>query len=130
MGLGDDLAAWADESLTLPDHGPADPARVRQLVGSDAPEAELMAARRAVDNLVRSSGTARAWAALYDTPPEAWPPRVVEGASLLAARIWRRRGSIGGVEAFGDLGPVYVRRWDPDIATMLGMGASAGPRIG
>lgn len=49
-------------------------------------------------------------------------PDVRHGAVMLAARVWRRRNSPAGVEALGELGPVYVSRNDPDLAMLLGLG--------
>lgn len=59
-----------------------------------------------------------------------WPDRKVQGAVMLAARVARRRNSPSGVESFGELGPVYVQRNDPDIAQLLGLGHYAKPAIG
>lgn len=47
------------------------------------------------------------------------PPAIVEATTMLAARTWKRRGSPLGIAGFGDMGPVYVRNSDPDIARML-----------
>ncbi len=47
------------------------------------------------------------------------PPPVVEATLMLAVRLWKRRGSPLGVAGFGDMGPVYVRNTDPDIAHLL-----------
>lgn len=55
---------------------------------------------------------------------------VVEGAVMLAARLHRRKDSPAGVAAFGDQGPVYVQRNDPDIALLLQLGAYAKPAVG
>lgn len=55
---------------------------------------------------------------------------VVEGATMLAARVFRRRESPAGVAAFGELGPVYVMRNDPDVAMLLNLGRWARPRVG
>ncbi|QFG13038.1 head-to-tail adaptor [Gordonia phage Schiebs] len=59
-----------------------------------------------------------------------WPANVAEGATMLAARLHRRRNSPSGVESFGELGPVYVQRNDPDVAMLLGLGAWTPPRVG
>lgn len=53
--------------------------------------------------------------------------RVVLGAVMLAARLYARRNSPLGVQAFGDLGTAYVRSHDPDVSRMLGLGA---PKVG
>lgn len=63
-------------------------------------------------------------ASFHDTPPEGdpWPSLVTQGAVMLAARITRRRNSPAGVEAFTELGPTYVSRYDVDLDRFLGMG--------
>lgn len=52
------------------------------------------------------------------------------GCEMLAARLWRRRSSPSGVESLGELGTVYVARYDPDIAILLGLGSHARPMVG
>jgi len=61
---------------------------------------------------------------------EEWPDYITYGATLLGARLFRRRNSPAGVEAFGEFGPVYVQRNDPDIAMMLRLGSWARPGVG
>lgn len=55
---------------------------------------------------------------------------VVEGANLLASRLFRRKNSPAGVEAFGADGLAYVQRQDPDVAMLLGLGAWQSPAVG
>lgn len=64
-----------------------------------------------------------------DTVAE-WEDDVIIGATMLAARLWRRRNSPAGVESFGELGPIYVQRNDPDIALLLGLGNYQRPAVG
>ncbi|MDE9365475.1 hypothetical protein PZ938_07645 [Luteipulveratus sp. YIM 133132] len=59
-----------------------------------------------------------------------WSDRARLGATMLTARLIRRRNSTAGVEAFSEAGAVYVTRNDPDIAQMLRLGPYAPPRIG
>lgn len=59
-----------------------------------------------------------------------WPADIVKGANMLAGRLYRRKNSPGGIESFGDLGPVYVQRRDPDVAMLLSIGTHAFPMIG
>lgn len=61
---------------------------------------------------------------------EAWPADIVLGAVMLGARLHRRRNSPDGVSAFGDQGPIYVQRNDPDIAQLLQLGDYARPAVG
>lgn len=59
-----------------------------------------------------------------------WKQQFAHGATMLAARIYRRRNSPAGVESFGELGPLYVQRNDPDIAILLGLGSYRRPAVG
>ena len=64
-------------------------------------------------------------------PVLSWPANTTLGANMLAGRLYRRRNSPAGVEAFSDLGgAVYVQRNDPDIALLLRTGAYARPMVG
>ncbi len=67
------------------------------------------------------------WRPLADAD---WSANIKHGATMLAARVWRRRNSPAGVESYGDLGPTYVRRNDPDVAILLGMGFYTEPQVG
>lgn len=66
----------------------------------------------------------------YGSPPPVWPPRVVGGSLMLASRLWRRKDSPAGIEAFTDAGAVYVSRNDPDIAMLLELGNYTRPALG
>ena len=48
-------------------------------------------------------------------------PSAQLGATMLAARLHRRRNSPGGIESFVADGAVYVSRQDPDVAVLLRM---------
>jgi len=62
------------------------------------------------ETLVRLTGTF-GWAAV---------PEVIQQATLmLAIRLWKRASSPLGVSGFGDMGPVYVRSKDEDIARLI-----------
>jgi len=65
-----------------------------------------------------------------DGNPADYPANIAVGGAMLAARLYRRRNSPAGVEAMGDLGPVYVQRNDPDVALLLGLGNHRKPRVG
>jgi hypothetical protein len=66
----------------------------------------------------------------YGTPPPVWPPHVIMGATMLTTRLWRRKDSPSGVEAFTDQGAVYVSRNDPDVAQLLSIGSYSPPVVG
>lgn len=63
-------------------------------------------------------------------PDYTWRGDVVQGAVLLASRVFSRRNSPEGVAAFGDQGAIYVQRNDPDVAMMLRIGGWAKPAVG
>lgn len=46
---------------------------------------------------------------------------VTLGAIMFAGKLWRRRGTPGGIESF-DGTPAFVRRHDPDVAMLLRLG--------
>jgi len=76
----------------------------------------------AVNSLVRG------W--LTPAPDGEWAAHHRYGATLLAARMYRRKDSPAGFQLQGMEGAVYVSRNDPDIAQLLGLGAFAPPRVG
>lgn len=82
----------------------------------------------AVNSLVRGLPVAQALDT--DPAPEDWPAPIVAGATMLAARLHRRRNTPGGVEASGAFGVAYVRRVDPDVAQLLQLGEYAPPGVG
>lgn len=91
-------------------------------LGPDRDRDQLAAVCAAVNDLVSD------WHGLTaeDEPGD----RLKFGALMLAARVYRRRNSPAGVEALGELGPVYVSRNDPDLTMMLGLGNYRTPKIG
>ncbi len=62
-------------------------------------------------------------------PTAPWPADVRLGATMLAARMYRRRNTPSGVESTTD-GVVYVPRRDSDVDAMLRLGAWAEPEVG
>lgn len=55
------------------------------------------------------------------TTPETVDDDVRLGAMLLAGRWAGRRQTTQGIASFGEFGPAYVRRNDPDVSTLLGL---------
>jgi hypothetical protein len=51
-----------------------------------------------------------------------WPPRVDQAATVEAARLYGRRGSVQGVAAFADLGVTMLPRIDPEVRSLLELG--------
>lgn len=114
---------WPD----LPTGGPATAEAVASQIGPipTADEPLVDNAVAAVNAAVRSWNCAGLAVGLDD-----WPADIVEGSNMLAAQLYRRRNSPMGVENFGELGPVYVRRNDPHIAMLLHIGPHAFPQVG
>lgn len=59
-----------------------------------------------------------------------WSAAQKHGATMLAARVYRRRNSPAGIESLGEMGPTYVSRYDPDLDMMLGFGRWQSPKVG
>jgi hypothetical protein len=117
------------ELVGLPEGGPTTLAAVKVQLGiaadDDRDDARLTPLVAAVN------GSIRGWAVSAPIVGEdTWPDRIVSGASMLTARLFRRKNSPAGVEAFGAQGTAYVMRNDPDIAMLLRLGAWAGPGVG
>ena len=101
--------------------GPATPSLVRQHLDN------LSAASAPDDKLWPYCWATNAW--LRTLPVWSDPPtKAVElGAVMLVGRLWRRRGSPGGIDSITEAGPVYVARFDPDISRLLALNA---PQVG
>lgn len=105
----DDVAAW-----------------LRLDLAADVADAELVAdVSAAVEPQVeRSRPDQRDADGVYTPDAE-----VYQAAVMLAARLYRRRNSPGGVETFAD-SIAYVARYDPDIQRALRQGAWSLPGVG
>lgn len=112
------------ELAGLPVGGPATRDTVKEHLGiTDARDDSTIDRKvAAVNSLVRS------WpVSLSAVDAAEWPEVVVEGATLLASRWFRRKGSPAGVEGVGADQVVYIQKTDPDVATMLELGSWQGP---
>lgn len=58
------------------------------------------------------------------------PADVKQGATMLAARLWRRRNSPSGVETITEAGAQYIARFDPDMSRLLRLDGYAAPAVG
>lgn len=116
--------------MPLPDDGPAaiDKVKAQLKIADNADDAALADIVAAVNAVVRGLPVVRRLDSAAD--PFVWPANVVHGANMLAGRLFRRRNSPTGIEAFGANGPVYVNRNDPDVAMMLELGDYAKPSVG
>jgi len=61
---------------------------------------------------------------------ETWTAQTDLAATMLAARLVRRRNSPSGVEALTEVGASYVSRYDPDVARMLRIDSFVPPQVG
>lgn len=118
--------------MTFPDEGPTTTELVKaHLKITDGVDDDAIAGKvAAVNQLVRELPIAVPFDA--DPAPADWAvgPRIIEGATMLAARLFERRNSPQGVASFGDTGPAYVQRNDPDVALLLKIGSYSGPAVG
>jgi hypothetical protein len=72
------------------------------------------------------------WVAAYAAaadPVGTWPATAEQGATMLAARMFRRRNTPSGVEAMTDQ-VVYVPRRDSDVDQLLRVGSYQLPAVG
>lgn len=116
-------AEWPD----LPSGGPATVEALKSRLGltDTADDAFISSVVAAVNVKIRR------WpVAAHAVGLETWPADITEGAVMLGSRLYRRRNSASGVEAFGADGILYVRRNDPDIAMLLELGEYTPPGVG
>lgn len=123
-----------NELAGLPTGGPASLPAVKVQLGIAADDerdhARLEPIVDSVNALVRRWPVSEAAVDLEGDPDRAWPGNIVHGAVMLSARLWRRKDTPGGVEAFTQLGAAYVMRSDPDVAMLLKLGSWQAPGIG
>jgi hypothetical protein len=70
---------------------------------------------------------------LADVPRTAdllWAQQTHLAALMMGSRLYRRRNSPNGVEAFTGDGVTYVARYDPDIARLLRLDGFTKPKVG
>lgn len=101
---GADVAVWLD--LTPPTEE-SDPEQLGELAA-------------AVDSIIRGLPSTLSMFDVAEPPVDyAWDSRWVRGAKMWAGRLHRRRMSPEGVYALAGDSVAYIRRNDPDIATIL-----------
>jgi len=123
-----------DLDTTLPADGPATLAGTKaqlDIPASDtADDARIDRAVEAVNVVVRSMpGPRRQVRPATETDPAAWSAATVLGADMLAARVFKRHASPGGVEATSNGGVVYTLRTDPEVAALLMTGDYESPQV-
>lgn len=118
--------------MPFPTDGPTTKEQVKAHLGitDSDDDAAISDAVAAVNGMVL--GWPVAQVADTDPAPADWTgyPRLVYGATLLAARYFRRRNSPDGVTSLGDGSPAYIARTDPDVAQLLQLGGNAAPQVG
>lgn len=115
------------ELVGLPEGGPTSVPEVKVWlrIDDDVDDDRLTPIVASVNSMIRSWRVAQ-----VAVGADVWPPRITQGATQLAGRLFRRKNSPAGVEAFGTDGAVYVQRNDPDIAMQLGLGSYQPPTVG
>lgn len=117
------------ELVGLPEGGPTSVPKVRTQLSMK--EADTRDDDQLADIVAAVNSEVRTWAIAQDAVDAAqWPERIAHGATMLAARLFRRKGSPAGVESFTGMGAAYVMRTDPDIAMLLKLGAWQRPAVG
>jgi hypothetical protein len=118
--------------MVFPVNGPTTAALIRDLAkigeGVDVERVERIAAAvngfvLTLPSAVKAADGAADWAGVEVA-------HLVEGATMLGGRLYRRKNTPDGIASFGGDGAVYVRRNDPDIAMLLGLGDYAPPMVG
>jgi hypothetical protein len=102
--------------------GPTSIGQVAAMLSLSVEDPELPGVVAAVNSLVGG------W--LRPAPDGEWAAHHRYGASLLAARYYRRTDAPLGFLPGGMDGATYVTKHDPDIAQLLGLGVFAPPRVG
>jgi hypothetical protein len=87
-------------------------------IGTTNDDADLDDIVEAVDEFVRGLTSVERLAEFL-TADGVWPARYRLGAKMLAGRLLRRKNSPEGVATFVGEGVAYVRRVDPDVASLL-----------
>uniref|UniRef100_A0AAU2V8R2 Head-to-tail adaptor n=1 Tax=Streptomyces sp. NBC_00003 TaxID=2903608 RepID=A0AAU2V8R2_9ACTN len=59
-----------------------------------------------------------------------WPEDIRAALLMQAQRLFARRSSPTGVAVYGDAGPAYVAKWDPDVERLLRIGSWSPPQVG
>lgn len=116
--------------MALPEGGPTTDAAVRELAKTRAGEETARSVRvtAAVNGFVRTLPSAQVADGMADwTHPDV--QHVVEGATMLGARLMRRKNSIDGAQATGVVVAGEATA-DADIAMLLGLGDYAPPMVG
>ncbi|MBF0808514.1 hypothetical protein E4U03_07815 [Rothia nasimurium] len=58
-----------------------------------------------------------------------WAATTLLGATMLGARLYKRRASPNGIESFAEIGNTYISRYDSDIARLLHIEAFRKPLV-
>lgn len=84
------------------------------------------------DNLARCMAAVNAYVGTLPCTAgrKEWTADVKLGATMLLARLLRRRNSPNGIEAATDANLTYIARYDSDIARLLQLDGFQKPQIG
>lgn len=120
--------------MTLPATGPTSREMITAHLAGGVPAADT-------ERLDRIAAAVNSWVrrlpvceAVDAASPAEWrvveDSHIVEGATMLGARLYRRKNTPDGVASITADGVAYVRRSDPDIALLLDLGEYAPPSVG
>lgn len=118
----------------FPDNGPTTLELVKAHLGIEDAVDDAAITRKVAAVNVKVMSWPVATIADTDPAPANWNlpefAHIVEGATMLAARLFRRKNSPDGVTTMGDGAVAYIARTDPDVALLLQLGDNAAPGVG
>lgn len=117
------MTAPSPEGLDDPGQALTSLARVNRVLSRPLADGQALEMVEAVNSLVPTWATPRA-------KDGSWAAHQRTGATLLAARLERRKDSPGGMAEFGMEGAAYVAGNWPDVALLLGLGSYGIGRVG
>lgn len=100
-----------------------DPQKIATWLGAKSADESMQAIAQAVTRYVNSLPS-------IDLVEGVWAETTMLGATMLGARLYKRRNSPNGIEAFAEVGNTYISRYDSDIARLLHVEAFRKPMIG
>lgn len=101
--------------------GPTSAAAVAAQLSMDPGKPEVL------EQLADTVAAVNEWVTAHSS---AKPQSRALGATMLAARVYRRRNTPEGVATFTDTGLIGVARSDPEVWMLLGLGSWAPPVVG
>ncbi|MFI6688907.1 hypothetical protein [Streptomyces sp. NPDC050485] len=116
--------------IAVPDPGTADGVWLAQAVAAINALAVDTVPRLRTLSRPPSPGTSPASPVRQADDVPVWPEDIRAALLMQAQRLFARRSSPTGVAVYGDAGPAYVAKWDPDVERLLRIGSWSPPQVG